>query len=154
MIKKLFLISVLFLTPLSCGFKPIIVNQSEYLININESIGDNKLNYFIKNELNRYSNSESNEIIDIKINSLYSKNSITKDITGNTTEYQLKVTVKFEITRNSKTNIINLNEKINFKNTSNKFNLQAYEDNLIKNLASTIVNNFIVNILENSDSQT
>jgi len=85
---------------------------------------------------------------------LYSKNSITKDITGNTTEYQLKVTVKFEITRNSKTNIINFNEKINFKNTSNKFNLQAYEDNLIKNLASTIVKNFIVNILENSDSQT
>lgn len=154
MIKKLLLISVLFLTPLSCGFKPIIVNQSEYQININEIIGDNKLNNFIKNELNRYNNSESNEIIDIKINSTYSKDSITKDITGNTTEYQLKVTVKFEVTRNSKTNIINLNEKINFKNTSNKFNLQVYEDNLIKNLASTIVKNFIVNILENSDNQT
>ena len=152
MIKKLFLISVLFLTSLSCGFKPIIVNQSEYLININEIIGDNKLNNFIKNELNRYSNPGSKEIINIKINSLYSKNSITKDITGNTTEYQLNVTVKFEITRNSKTNIINLNEKINFKNTDNKFNLQTYEDNLIKNLASAIVNNLILDILENSDS--
>ena len=152
MIKKLFLISILFLTPLSCGFKPIFINQSEYLIKINESVGDNKLNYFIKNELNRYSNPGSNEIIDIKINSNYSKNSITKDLTGNTTEYQLKVAVKFEITRNSKTSIIELNEKINFKNTGNKFNLQTYEDNLIKNLTVTIVDNLIVNILENSDN--
>ena len=152
MIKKLFLISLLFLNTLSCGFKPIFINQSEYLIKINESVGDNKLNYFIKNELNRYSNPGSNEIIDIKINSNYSKNSITKDLTGNTTEYQLKVAVKFEITRNSKTSIIELNEKINFKNTGNKFNLQTYEDNLIKNLTVTIVDNLIVNILENSDN--
>jgi len=152
MIKKFILIVVLFLTTLSCGFKPIMINQTKYFININKSIGDNKLNYFIKNELNRYSNPGSKEIINIKINSLYSKNSITKDITGNTTEYQLKVTVKFEITRNSKTNIINLNEKINFKNTDNKFNLQTYEDNLIKNLASAIVNKLILDILKNSDS--
>ena len=152
MIKKLFLISLLFLTTLSCGFKPIFINQSEYLIKINESVGDNKLNYFIKNELNRYSNPGSNEIIDIKINSNYSKNSITKDLTGNTTEYQLEVAVKFEVTRNNKTSIIDLNEKINFKNTSNKFNLQTYEDNLIKNLIAMIVDNLIVKILENSDN--
>ena len=152
MIKKLFLISLLFLTTLSCGFKPIFINQSEYLIKINESVGDNKLNYFIKNELKRYNNPGSNEIIDIKINSNYSKNSITKDLTGNTTEYQLKVEVKFEVTQNNKTSIIDLNEKINFKNTSNKFNLQTYEDNLIKNLIAMIVDNLIVKILENSDN--
>lgn len=152
MIKKLILISVLFLTILSCGFRPININQTKYSININKSLGDNKLNYFIKNELNRYNNPESNEFIDIKINSNYSKNSITKDLTGNTTEYQLKVAVKFEVTRNNKTSIIDLNEKINFKNTGNKFNLQTYEDNLIKNLTAIIVDNLIINILENSDN--
>ena len=152
MIKKLFLISILLLTPLSCGFKPIIINQSEYLININEVVGDNKLNYYIKNKLSRYSNPGSNKIIDIKINSNYSKDSVTKDLTGNTTEYQLNVAAKFEVIRNNQTSIINLNEKINFKNTGNKFNLQTYEDNLIKNLTETIVDNLIVNILENSDN--
>jgi len=152
MIKKLLLISVLFLTILSCGFRPININQTKYSINVNKSLGDNKINYFIKNELNRYNNPESNEFIDIKINSNYSKNSITKDLTGNTTEYQLKVAVKFEVTRNNRTSIIDLNEKINFKNTSNKFNLQTYEDNLIKNLTTIIVDNLIVNILENSDN--
>lgn len=152
MIKKLILISVLFLTILSCGFRPININQTKYSINVNKSLGDNKLNNFIKNELNRYNNPESNEFIDIKINSNYSKNSITKDLTGNTTEYQLKVAVKFEVTRNNKTSIIDLNEKINFKNTGNKFNLQTYEDNLIKNLTAIIVDNLIINILENSDN--
>ena len=152
MIKKLLLISVLFLTILSCGFRPININQTKYSFNINKSLGDNKLNYLIKNELERYNDPESDDFIDIKINSNYSKNSITKDLTGNTTEYQLKVAVKFEITRNSKTSIIELNEKINFKNTGNKFNLQTYEDNLIKNLTVTIVDNLIVNIIENSDN--
>ena len=152
MIKKLFLISLLFLTTLSCGFKPLSINKSNYLININESLGDNKLNYYIKNELSKYSKPGSNEVIDIKFISNFSKDTIAKDLTGNTTEYQLKVAVKFEVTLNSKTNIINLNEKINFKNTGNKFNLKTYEDNLIKNLTAIIVDNLIVNILENSDN--
>ena len=152
MIKKLILISVLFLTILSCGFRPININQTKYSFNINKSLGDNKLNYLIKNELERYNDPESDDFIDIKINSNYSKNSITKDLTGNTTEYQLEVAVKFEVTRNNKTSIIDLNEKINFKNTGNKFNLQTYEDNLIKNLTAIIVDNLIINILENSDN--
>lgn len=151
MIKKIILIFVLLLISFGCGFKPINVNQSKYLINITEDIGETKLNYFIKNELSRHNKPDSNEVIDIKINSKYSKNSIAKDLTGNTTEYQLKVEVKFEVTQNSKTNIFNLSEKINYKNTGNKFNLQTYEDNLIINLTSLIIDKLILNILENSD---
>jgi len=40
MIKKFILIVVLFLTTLSCGFKPIMINQTKYFIlKTNENLG-------------------------------------------------------------------------------------------------------------------
>ena len=103
MIKKsiLYISLIFFLT--SCGFTPIYLKNT----NVNFSIeqvtyeGDRDLNNFLKTNLNQYKNKNANKI-DIEVNSIYRKVILSKDGTGEVTNYQLEAEVIFLIKPSNK----------------------------------------------------
>ena len=77
MLKKIIIIfTLIFLT--GCEYKPIYSssNKSNYKIVIEEITGDKKLNKFLIENLYRNSKKNSNEIVNIKIDTQYKKSII------------------------------------------------------------------------------
>ena len=133
MVKKILIIfSLILLT--SCEYKPIYssANKSNYKIIVTELTGDKKLNKFIVENLTRNSEKDSNQIVNIKINTKYTKSILAKDSSGNATDYQVNALTTFLIDRNLVTKKFDINEKFNFQKMSDKYEEKSYEENIKK----------------------
>ena len=148
MLKKKFLIIFSLILLTSCEYKPIYSssNKSNYKIIITELTGDKKLNKFLVENLKRNSQKNSNEIVNIKIKTSYTKIIIAKDSTGNATDYQANTLATFIIQRNQNSEEININEKFNFQQMSDKYEEKSYEENIKKNLATSISQKLIIRL--------
>ena len=147
MVKKILIIfSLILLT--SCEYKPIYssANKSNYKIIVTELTGDKKLNKFIVENLTRNSEKDSNQIVNIKINTKYSKSILAKDSSGNATDYQANALTTFLIDRNLVTKQFDINEKFNFQKMSDKYEEKSYEENIKKNLAKSISQKLILRL--------
>jgi len=144
MLKKIFTIfSLILLT--SCEYKPIYsnANKTNYKIIVTELTGDKKLNKFIVENLIRNSQKNSNQIVNIKINSTYTKTILAKDSSGNATDYQANAITNFSIDRNQVPEKFDIGEKFNFQKMSDKYEEKSYEQNIKKNLATSIAQKLI-----------
>jgi len=147
MLKKIFIIfSLILLT--SCEYKPIYsnANKSNYKIIVTELTGDKKLNKFIVENLIRNSQKNSNQIVNIKINSTYTKTILAKDSSGNATDYQANAITNFSIDRNQVPEKFDIGEKFNFQKMSDKYEEKSYEQNIKKNLATSIAQKLILRL--------
>ena len=147
MLKKIFTIfSLILLT--SCEYKPIYsnANKSNYKIIVTELTGDKKLNKFIVENLVRNSQKNSNQIVNIKINSTYTKTILAKDSSGNATDYQANAITNFSIDRNQVPEKFDIGEKFNFQKMSDKYEEKSYEQNIKKNLATSIAQKLILRL--------
>ena len=147
MIKKIIIIfTLIFLT--GCEYKPIYSssNKSNYKIVIEEITGDKKLNKFLVENLYRNSKKNSNEIVNIKIDTQYKKSIIAKDTAGNVTNYQANAITTFLINRNEITKTFTIDEKFNFQKISDKYEEKGYEENIKKNLATSIAQKLILRL--------
>ena len=146
--KNTILISlILFLT--SCGFTPIYVKNNNVNFSIEQVkfIGDRELNNFIKTNLYKYNNKEKENKIFIEVNSEYKKIIISKDGTGEVTNYQLEANVVFLIKSSNK--IIKINEKKIMENMDNKFEESNYEKSTKQSFASSITNKLVSKLIAN-----
>ena len=147
MLKKILIIfSLILLT--SCEYKPIYssANKSNYKIIVTELTGDKKLNKFIVENLTRNSEKDSNQIVNIKINTTYTKSILAKDSSGNATDYQANALTTFLIDQNLVTKQFDINEKFNFQKMSDKYEERSYEQNIKKNLANSISQKLILRL--------
>jgi len=147
MVKKILIIfSLILLT--SCEYKPIYssANKSNYKIIVTELTGDKKLNKFIVENLTRNSEKDSNQIVNIKINTKYTKSILAKDSSGNATDYQVNALTTFLIDRNLVKKKFDINEKFNFQKMSDKYEEKSYEENIKKNLAKSISQKLILRL--------
>ena len=147
MVKKILIIfSLILLT--SCEYKPIYssANKSNYKIIVTELTGDKKLNKFIVENLTRNSEKDSNQIVNIKINTKYTKSILAKDSSGNATDYQANALTTFLIDQNLVTKQFDINEKFNFQKMSDKYEEKSYEENIKKNLAKSISQKLILRL--------
>ena len=147
MVKKILIIfSLILLT--SCEYKPIYssANKSNYKIIVTELTGDKKLNKFIVENLTRNSEKDSNQIVNIKINTTYTKSILAKDSSGNATDYQANALTTFLIDQNLVTKQFDINEKFNFQKMSDKYEEKSYEENIKKNLAKSISQKLILRL--------
>lgn len=144
--KKVHLIMFLFL--FSCGYSPIYSNLDKTSININviEVAGEMKINNTIIRKLEKYKNINAQKNYNIKINSTYNKNSLTKDKAGNTTDYRLKLEVTFITDINGNSQKILLNEKFDMKKGKTNFQEEQYENILVDDMINNIIQNFIAQI--------
>ena len=146
------IILVLFLY--SCGYSSIYKNQKSqnFKINIVEITGNSEMNNLIKNEIKLYSGKDATNIYNLKINTKYLKEALTKDSAGLITDYKLSVTSTFKIDLKEKTQFIELKETINIKNQSDSFEQNTYEKNIKRSFASSIREKLISEIYNINDN--
>jgi len=132
----------------SCEYKPIYSssNKANYQIIITGLSGDKKLNKFIVDNLKRNSQKNSVEIINIKINSKYSREVLAKNILGSTTDYQARAITEFEINKNEITEKLIIDEKFNYQKISDSYEEKSYEQTIKNNLASSISQKLILRL--------
>ena len=148
MFKKNFLIILILIFFTSCEYKPIYssLNKSNYKIIVTELSGDKKLNKYLVENLIRNSKKNSNEIINIKIDTAYTKNILAKNTAGNVTDYQVNAIITFLIEQNQNLENIIISENFNFQKISDKYEEKNYEENIKRNLATLISQKLILRL--------
>tara|TARA_Y200000002_G_scaffold339301_1_gene309211 strand:- start:139 stop:597 length:459 start_codon:yes stop_codon:yes gene_type:complete len=137
-----------------CGYSSIYNNQQsqDFQLNIIETAGDYEMNNLIKNQIRLYSNTESLNVYNIKINTNYEKEILTKNSSGVITDYNLSVVSVFSINIKDKNKTFKFEENINIKNQSDTFEQNTYEKNIKRNFASSIREKVISAILSSDDN--
>tara|TARA_B100001057_G_scaffold490962_1_gene580229 strand:+ start:790 stop:1257 length:468 start_codon:yes stop_codon:yes gene_type:complete len=142
-----FLIKIFLLIMLThgCGFK--VIKQSElidFYISEIETIGDNKINYDLKNKLIYRANDEDKKRINLKIITKKVKTVKEKNTSNEITKYEINIQLKININHNYKQiNILNLSDKINY-NVSKQYSQTINNENVaIKSLTNGLVDKII-----------
>ena len=150
MIVRIISIIFSFLLLLNCGYEPIyskkkIENKLNFSIKSIEFSGENIINQFLKNDLKSYVNIESKPIkYHLSINSKKITTITSKNKKGNPELFYMKIIInlgvyKDGILKKSTT----LEDGFEYKNKSNKFELEKYEKSISKNIASKLARNII-----------
>ena len=134
-----FLTILTFFLLFSCGFEPIY-SQKKLDSNYNFTIasigfsGNNNINQYLKNNLINYTNNKGKETrYDLIINSTLQKKITSKNKKGNPELFYTKILINVEIIEDNKIkNKTIFEESFEYKNKSNKFELNKYEENIKK----------------------
>jgi hypothetical protein len=137
--KNIIVFSLIFFLS-SCGFTPIYQKNTKVNFSIEQVsyTGDRELNNFLKTNLGKYKNKKADNKIYIETTSVYKKIILSKDATGEVTNYQLEAEVKFLIKPENKKIIIT--EKHIMNSMSDKIEEARYERTIKQNFASSISN--------------
>ena len=147
MIKKI-LITFFLILITGCEYKPIYSsdNKTNYKIFVKELTGDKRLNKFLVENIIRNSQKNSDKVINIKINTKYSKIILAKDTAGNITDFQARAITTFTIIKDKNSQTFKINEKFNFQKMSDKYEEKNYEDNIKRNLATSMSQKLILRL--------
>ena len=145
----------IFVFVLSCGYTPIY--QTDQRLNIKldtiDFSGDKDINREIVKNLDKYRDSDTNNIFDLSINSTKKEDIVTKDKKGNATSYKLTLEVDINLSNisNDKNFTKKISKNMSFNSKSNKFELDQYRLNLKKNMIAQILQdiNLYLRNLEN-----
>ena len=137
--KNIIVFSLIFFLS-SCGFTPIYQKNTKVNFSIEQVsyTGDRELNNFLKTNLGKYKNKKADNKIYIETTSVYKKIILSKNATGEVTNYQLEAEVKFLIKPENKKIIIT--EKHIMNSMSDKIEEARYERTIKQNFASSISN--------------
>ena len=148
MIKILKLISVVaFIFIASCGYQPIFISKNfNFQIDKISTSGDEKINRIILKTLeNLKKQNNTDKKYSLEINTSYNRIVSSKDTKGNPKTFRIEITSKVLINKNNKLKLKkNFIAKANYNNTSSKFKLKKYEENLKNNLTNKIVEDIII----------
>jgi len=145
MIKKSFIILIIFLFLNGCGFTPIF-NSENINMNINKiDFDNNKINRNLAKTISAFSNQNNNNIYDLYIYSYSTKNVATKDSKGNPSIYNLQLKVDITLINNNDKEELKKSffESINLNNNDDKFKLKIIEDNLIEQMSQKILQDIL-----------
>ena len=140
---------------LSCGYTPIYQTDQKLNIKLDTivSSGDKNINREIVKNLDKYRDSDTNNIFDLSINSTKKEDVVTKDKKGNATSYKLTLEVDINLSNiyNDKNFTKKFSKDMSFNSKNNKFELDQYRLNLEKNMISQILQdiNIYLRNLEN-----
>ena len=149
MIKKNIIVISLIFFLTNCGFSPIYIkntNTNFSIENVNYQ-GDRELNNFLKINLNQYKNEKSNKKIFIEAKSGYEKIILTKNSSGDVTNYKLIAKVTFLIKSTSKK--INITEEKIISSMDDKFEETRKERTVKQNFALSISNKLVSELVIN-----
>ena len=149
MIKKNIIVISLIFFLTNCGFSPIYIkntNTNFSIENVNYQ-GDRELNNFLKINLNQYKNEKSNKKIFIEAKSGYEKIILTKNSSGDVTNYKLIAKVTFLIKSTNKK--INITEEKIISSMDDKFEEMRKERTVKQNFALSISNKLVSELVIN-----
>jgi len=145
--KSIIILSLIFFLS-NCGFTPVYQKNTKVNFSIEQVSysGDRELNNFLKTNLSKYKNKKNNKI-NIETTSVYKKIILSKNATGEVTNYQLEAEVKFLIKPKNK--VIIITEKYIMNSMSDKFEETRYEITIKQNFASSITNKLLSELIIN-----
>lgn len=152
--KKIFIFFVFFLL-IGCGFSPVHKNilTLKYKVEIQNIKGDETLNRFIKNELSKFRNqSNESKLINVYIDTNYTKRILAKNISGVATEYEININVNYTIDLMKQKKDYNFNQKLIIKNFENAFDQRNYENSNLKNFANSFSKKLILEASKLNDN--
>ena len=151
MLKKISFIILLLNLLNHCDYKPVYSNQNkvDYKIVITSFTGDREINNLISKTLKRNSKENSNKIINISLDTKYSKNTLARNNAGTITDYQANVISKFTIEKENNSENFTVVEKFNFQKMTDKYEEKNYERTIKKNLANSISQKLMLRISVN-----
>ena len=136
---------------LSCGYEPMyskkqINSNYNFSINTINLIGDNKVNQILKNKLTKNLNKgKKSTELNLNLDSRVVKTITSKDKKGNPIRFSIKIMINLEV---FKSEILkgkkNFEQKFEYNNKSNKFDLKKYEKNIKDNLISELTYEIII----------
>ena len=149
MLKKNIIILFLITLLSNCGFTPIYItkNNTNFSIEKIDFTGDRELNNFLKSNLNQYKNKKVDNKIYIEAVSIYEKNILSKNSSGEVTKYQLEAEIIFKIKPSNKE--IKITEKKIMNSMSDKFEEARYERLIKQSFASSISNKLSSKLISN-----
>ena len=146
--KKKFFVIILFLFTISCGFSPIY-NASDLKdvnINVAKYSGDKDLNKLFSFNLKKYNKPEIENIFNLNISTNYSKIVLSKNKSGSPENYNLILSVKFEVSKQKFNKLITFNETIELKNNDNKYEENTYERIVKENFTRNAIQKLILEL--------
>ena len=148
--KKLFLlISIIFIY--SCGYSPLyLAGKNDLLLNLKKIEGDFELNNYIKNEFKIASDDNSTNVFDINAETKFEKIILTKDATGEATDYRLDFTVRFIIISENKE--VSYKESFKIKKNDQKFEQSNYEKEIKRNFSEIVKDKLVLYLLSLDDN--
>ena len=133
----------------NCGYTPIYSNSKNNKINIqiHKISGNKEINNLIVQKLSTYDDDNSNKIYNVELKSNFQKLILTKDATGNATNFRLNMNITFISTSGENTKEYLFFEKFDIKKGDTIFEEEKYE-NIIKNdMINLIIQRFISQLL-------
>ena len=134
---------VLIITLANCsGYKSIYSSkiQNFNIISI-EADEYNKINSKIKNSIKLFSNNNSKNTINVKINSKKTISVTSKNSKGDPKTYSMTINLNLEIDQSGTKKSKVFRESFEYNTKSNKFDLKKYERNVQNSLTEKIIEN-------------
>ena len=148
MMKKNILVITLIFFLVNCGFTPIyLMKTGNFSIEQVNYTGDKEFNNFLKTNLDQYKNKKIDNKIYIEADSVYKKIVLSKDGTGEVTNYQLEAEVIFLIKPLNKR--IKITEKKIMDSMDDKFEEARTERTIKQSFASSISNKLSSELIVN-----
>ena len=146
--KKNIIFFIIFCFVSSCGYNSLYKNNDprnyKYNFRLIEATGDNYINNNISSELKKYEDTNSNKLIKIKIDSTFSKSTVSRDKKGKASLYTIVVTTDFYLLDNNyEDKKIRIFETIGIKNNSDAFQQKNYELKIKKDISRSIAQQFV-----------
>ena len=136
----------------NCGYTPIYSSKENnfYIEEISQK-NTSKLNSKIANNLQIFSNQNSENIIKLEISSDKKIETTQKDDKGDPSKFQMTIILDINIINQNNDEIKrtkNFSSAFNYNNNSNKFSLKQYEKDIEDNLINKIVKESIIYLSE------
>ena len=147
--KKVFNIIFLlfFLSTTGCGFTPILVKSNyNFSYIIEKSTGNDRVNSTINEVLKTLNGNK--KTYNISLNTIESKAVLSKDSKGDPSILEIVINLTYIIKDNGKI-IVNksLTQRSTYNNISDKFELEKYEEILVRNLTMNLAQDIISSTL-------
>ena len=148
--KLIFVVIALFMLN-NCGYSPIYSSKNNnFYIDISQK-DRSKLNSKIENNIKKFSNQNSENIIQLEISSNKKINTISKDKKGDPSRFNMTISLTINILNKNNYEINktkSFTEEFNYNNNSNKFSLKQYEKDIEDNLINKIIERSIIYLSE------
>jgi len=147
--RNFFLSLILLLIFSSCGYSPTFKNSVNKDINIKimKMSGNNLINTQINSRLAVYSKNVAKILHKITIYTSEEKKDISKDSTGKTTNYQLKLTAQFDVETTKLNKKIIIEESFILNNSNDIFNINENENIIKKDFANIASEKLLAQLL-------
>ena len=139
------LILIFFLS--SCGYSTIYNDKNNDIkIKVVNSKGNSNMNSKIIKQIKNFSDKDSNNIINVNIDSSYQNQIISRGSTGSIDDYKIILNVVYTFEVNNNVEILNIKQDFKLKNTDESFERQKNESTLVNNFITSSVRELFLNI--------